>query len=87
VAQADLWLYEKEEAPCIFDLEELADTATMEPGLYIRRVSAGERLWDIGKAYRMSAGELGQFNDIAPTEEPPAGSKLLIYKPRIRKTS
>jgi|GEM_PF-5042545 len=87
VAQVDLWLYEKEEAPSIIDLEEQEDTDTMEPGLYIRRVSAGEGLWDIGKAYRMSAGALREFNEIPPAEEPAAGSKLLIYKPRIRKTS
>ena len=87
MAQVDLWLYEEEEAPCIFDLEEQAETEIMEPGLYIRRVSAGESLWDIGKAYRMPARLLAEFNEVTPAEDPPAGSKLLIYKPRIRKTS
>lgn len=87
VAQVDLWLYEKQEAACIFDLEEQEDMDTMEPGLYIRRVSAGESLWDIGKAYRMPTGVLEAFNEIAPNEDPSPGSKLLIYKPRMRKTS
>ena len=87
VAQIGLWLYEKEEAPCIFDLQEEAEAEAIEPGLYIRRVSAGESLWDIGKAYRMPADVLAAFNQIAGEEEPSAGSKLLIYKQRMRKTS
>ena len=86
-AQVDLWLYEQQEASCVFDLEEQPDMDTMEPGLYIRRLSEGESLWDIGKAYRMSSAALAEFNQIAPNEDPPAGSKLLIYKPRMRKTS
>jgi hypothetical protein len=81
-AQVELWLYEKEEVPCVCDLEE-QEAAAITPGLYIRSVSAGESLWDIGKAYRMPVNVLAEFNGIEPTENPPPGSKLLVYKPRM----
>lgn len=86
-ATVTLWLYEQEEVASIWDMEAAEQSVEMPPGLYIRRVGAGETLWDIGKAYRMSAAQLAEFNQIAPLEDPPVGSKLLIYKPRLRKTS
>lgn len=86
-AQVALWLCQIEEAPCIWDIQAAEETPEMVPGLYIRNVSPKETLWDIGKAYRMSAAQLAEFNQIAPMENPPPGSKLLIYKPRARKSS
>ena len=61
--------------------EEAPGQGVEQPSIVLRTVGAGERLWDIAKAYCTTARDIMQANDLEQ-EELPAGELLLI--PRTR---
>ena len=62
-------------------LEDAARDHAGQPSIVLRVVGAGERLWDIAKAYGTTARDIMQANSLEE-EQAPEGKLLLIPRKR-----